>query len=88
MPTDLIFQIRLLRDDLSENEPDIDDAFRLRMPASDNGFMHPQPTAGISLLNSASPLTTAQILSMIPSRKIVDRHISHFFNGFDLAPCE
>ncbi|KAF2725658.1 hypothetical protein K431DRAFT_238962 [Polychaeton citri CBS 116435] len=39
-----------------------------------------------SLLTSTTCLPKEQILAMIPPRKVVDRHVSHFFNAFDFAP--
>ena len=48
--------------------------------------MHGLPTAGISLLASAGSLPMEQILASIPPRKVVDRHVSQFFNAIDYAP--
>ncbi|KAI9727725.1 MAG: hypothetical protein M1828_005953 [Chrysothrix sp. TS-e1954] len=39
----------------------------------------------LSLLTSNPVLSKEDILEMIPSRKVVDRYISHFFNAFDFA---
>ncbi len=59
----------------------------LEAPEVDGGLMHGIPATRVALLNSASCLSKEQILSMVPARKEVDRHVSHFFNTFDLAPC-
>ncbi|KAL2694596.1 hypothetical protein Neosp_001181 [[Neocosmospora] mangrovei] len=40
----------------------------------------------MSLLTSVACLPKEEILAMMPPRKVVDRHISHFFNAFDFAP--
>ncbi|KAK3933912.1 fungal-specific transcription factor domain-containing protein [Diplogelasinospora grovesii] len=58
----------------------------LESTPADAGLTRGSPATRISLLNSAPCLPREQILAMIPARKVVDRHISHFFNTFDLAP--
>lgn len=40
------------------------------------------------MLNSAPCLSKDQILAQIPSRKVVDRLVSQFFNAFDMGPCK
>ncbi|KAJ4197345.1 hypothetical protein NW755_000038 [Fusarium falciforme] len=44
------------------------------------------PTTRMSLLTSVVCLPREQILAMMPPRKVIDRHVSHFFNTFDFAP--
>ncbi|KAL6356916.1 hypothetical protein LRP88_10529 [Fusarium phalaenopsidis] len=46
------------------------------------------PTTRMSLLTSVACLPREQILAMMPPRKVVDRHVSYFFNTFDFAPGE
>lgn len=38
------------------------------------------------LLKTSASLKREQIIAMVPPRKVVDRHVSYFFNTFDLAP--
>jgi hypothetical protein len=46
------------------------------------------PATRISLLSSHPSLAKEHILARMPPRKIVDRHVSHFFNAFDFASCK
>lgn len=80
----ILEDIQHLKDELSEEHSDYTASFRSTLP--DAGVMHGSPAARISLLNSAPRLPREQILAMIPPRKMVDRHVSQFFNGFDMAP--
>jgi hypothetical protein len=80
-----LLQIQHLKDELSEGHSTSDGG--LDSNSSDAGLMHGSPVTRISLLNSASCLSREQILSMMPSRKVADRHVSHFYNAFDIAPC-
>ncbi|KAF2740596.1 hypothetical protein EJ04DRAFT_454808 [Polyplosphaeria fusca] len=75
----ILEDIRHLKDELN------DDASNSNTTSLD-GLMQGSPTTRISLLNSAPCLPKEQILSMLPPRKVVDRHISHFFNTFEMAP--
>ncbi|OJJ51440.1 hypothetical protein ASPZODRAFT_148719 [Penicilliopsis zonata CBS 506.65] len=45
------------------------------------------PATRISLLSGHPSLSKEQMHPMIPPRKVVDRHVSHFFDTFDFAPC-
>jgi hypothetical protein len=54
----------------------------------DASLMVGSPATRISLLSSYPSLPKEQILAMIPPRKAVDRHVSHFFNAFDFASCK
>lgn len=46
------------------------------------------PSTRISLLSSHHSLAKEHILARMPPRKVVDRHVSHFFNAFDFASCK
>ena len=46
------------------------------------------PAPRITLLTSVTCFPREQILAMIPPRRVVDRHLSYFFNTFDFAPGE
>ncbi|KAF7548328.1 hypothetical protein G7046_g8711 [Stylonectria norvegica] len=78
-----IWQIRLLKDELSEEYPN---STSLGSTPMEVGPVEVPSASRISLLNSAPPLPRQQILAMVPPRKVVDRHVSLFFNVFDLAP--
>ncbi|CAM1507598.1 Fc.00g072390.m01.CDS01 [Cosmosporella sp. VM-42] len=80
----ILKDIQHLKDELSEEDS-------TRTPGAGStpfgaGSMGASRATRISLLNSAPCLPKEQILAMIPPRKIVDRHVSLFFNAFDMAP--
>ncbi|KAH8887521.1 hypothetical protein GQ53DRAFT_725719 [Thozetella sp. PMI_491] len=52
----------------------------------DPDLIHNSPVTRISLLNSAPSIPRDQLLAMVPPRRVVDRHVSQFFNTFDMAP--
>ncbi|KAI1370171.1 fungal-specific transcription factor domain-containing protein [Hypoxylon crocopeplum] len=80
----ILEDIRGLRDELGE---DYSNSAASPEPAPlDAGLMCGSQPTGISLLNSAPCLAREQILSMMPPRKVVDRHVSQFFNTFDMGP--
>ena len=54
----------------------------------DADLMTGSPATRISLLNSTACFSKDQILAMIPPRKVVDRHVAHFFNSCDFASCK
>jgi hypothetical protein len=84
----MIFQIRCLKDELSDDSYPESIMSRGSTPF-DADLMHGYTTPRISLLtNHGIPIPREQILATIPPKKVVDRHVSHFFNSFDLAPCK
>lgn len=54
----------------------------------DAGLVQGLPTTKSSLLSSEPCLPREQILAMMPPRKVVDRHVSHFFNDYEMGPCK
>ncbi|KAH8660808.1 fungal-specific transcription factor domain-containing protein [Tricladium varicosporioides] len=80
----ILEDIRLLKDELSD---EYSDGTTSQESASlSAGLMGRPPPTRVSLLTSITCLPKEQILAMIPPRKVTDRHVSHFFNTFDLAP--
>ncbi|KAK3331421.1 fungal-specific transcription factor domain-containing protein [Apodospora peruviana] len=84
----ILEDIQCLKDDLSEE--DSSSAGRCPGPRDVGAcgagvMMYGSPATRISLLNSGPCLMREQILAMLPARKIVDRHVSHFFNAFDIG---
>ncbi|KAJ9134322.1 Transcription factor [Pleurostoma richardsiae] len=80
----ILEDIRCLKDELSDefsNNPT-----NLVSAPLDARLMDGSPATRTSLLNSAPRLPKEQILAMVPPRKVVDRHVSHFFNAFDMGP--
>ncbi|OKL55395.1 hypothetical protein UA08_09338 [Talaromyces atroroseus] len=81
----ILEEIQILKDELSD---DHSEAVRSRestvfdAPSTDE-----PPATRISLLSSHPSLTKEHILAMMPPRRVVDRHVSHFFNAFDFASC-
>ncbi|KPM34774.1 hypothetical protein AK830_g11798 [Neonectria ditissima] len=80
----ILEDIRQLKDDLCDGNSDSTTS-EARTPFDDGLTVHEAPVNRISLLYSATSRTREQILAMLPSRKVVDRHVSHFFNTFDFA---
>lgn len=78
------WQIRQLKDELSDEFSDSVTSPESTLIATDTGLS----TTRMSLLTSVACLPKEQILAMMPSRKVVDRCVSHFFNMFDFAPGE
>ena len=78
------WQIRQLKDELSDDLSDSEMSPESTLLTADMGL----PTTRMSLLTSVACLPREQILAMMPPRKVVDRHVSHFFNTFDFAPGE
>lgn len=82
----LLEDIQCLKDELSVEDPN-SNAPRPEYTLLNNNLIPEElPTHRMSLLRSAPYLAKEQILAMIPQRKIVDRHISYFFNTFDIGP--
>ncbi|KAH8705958.1 fungal-specific transcription factor domain-containing protein [Talaromyces proteolyticus] len=79
----ILEDIQNLKDDLSDEYPD--DIAIKRLSSYDFDGMHDLSPPSISLLSSVACLPREEILAMIPPRKVVDRHISRFFNSFDFA---
>lgn len=73
------FQIQQLKDELPDDDSD-------SVVTRESTPFHGSLGTKISLLTGVSCLSREQIMAMIPARKVVDRHISQFFNTFDLAP--
>ncbi|RTE79295.1 hypothetical protein BHE90_006227 [Fusarium euwallaceae] len=78
----ILDDIRQLKDELSDDFSDSATSPESTLLTADIGF----PTTRMSLLTSVACLPREQILAMMPPRKVVDRHVSHFFNTFDFAP--
>ncbi|KAF7554331.1 hypothetical protein G7Z17_g2944 [Cylindrodendrum hubeiense] len=81
----ILEDIQCLKDEVSE-EYSSNTSLELTLFESFDADVHGSPAIRTSLLSSAPSLTREQILDMIPPRKVVDRHVSHFFNAFDMAP--
>ncbi|KAI8676468.1 Zn(2)-C6 fungal-type domain-containing protein [Fusarium sp. Ph1] len=78
----ILDDIRQLKDELSDDFSDSVAGPESTLIAADMGL----PTTRMSLLTSVACLPREQILAMMPPRKVVDRHVSYFFNTFDFAP--
>ncbi|KAI1385497.1 fungal-specific transcription factor domain-containing protein [Hypoxylon trugodes] len=76
----ILEDIRRLKDELSQEYPE-----NPTNPEPDSGPSPRHPATKISLLNSAHRLPREQILARMPPRKVVDRHVSQFFNTFDMG---
>ncbi|KAK7419761.1 hypothetical protein QQX98_003133 [Neonectria punicea] len=79
----ILEDIQRLKDDLSDQ--DTESTTSQVRTSLDEGLMNKPPATRISLLASATCHSREQILAMVPPRKVVDRHVSHFFNTFDFA---
>ncbi|RFU27838.1 hypothetical protein B7463_g8492, partial [Scytalidium lignicola] len=79
----ILEEIQNLKDELSDDYSDA--AASQELTPLDADLTVGSPATRISLLSSYPTLPREQILAMIPLRKIVDRHVSHFFNSFDFA---
>ena len=77
------FQIRGLKDEFFDEESN--GAVSPKSTPFREGLMQAPPVTRMSLLTGTSYLPREQILAMIPPRKVVDRHVAHFFNVYDLA---
>ncbi|OIW34303.1 hypothetical protein CONLIGDRAFT_607106 [Coniochaeta ligniaria NRRL 30616] len=83
----ILEDIRQLKDELSEdNDEHSAGTTRLGATSLDASLRQEPQLTKLSLLNSAPRLSKEDILAMLPPRKAVDRHVSHFFNIFDMAP--
>ena len=80
-------QIQRLKDELASDD-ESDAATSHESTLFDAGQAAESQTARVSLLTSYPALSKEGILAMVPCRKIVDRHVSHFFNDFDFASCK
>ncbi|KAI5459045.1 fungal-specific transcription factor domain-containing protein [Mariannaea sp. PMI_226] len=80
----ILEDIRCLKDELSDVYSE-DTSSQSSTPL-DGRLKYGSPVSKVSLLNGANYLPKEQILDMMPPRKVVDRHVSQFFNAFDLAP--
>lgn len=80
----ILEDIQSLKDELASDD-ELDPSANLRLPHVHSDSAAGPKHARVSLLASLSPLPKEQILARMPPRKVVDRHISHFFNGFDFA---
>ncbi|KAJ5291743.1 fungal-specific transcription factor domain-containing protein [Penicillium angulare] len=80
----ILEDIQNLKDEFAEDPSD--DATTRQSTPYETASIHGSLSARLSLLNSGISLSRDQIMTMIPVRKVVDRHISRFFNTFDLAP--
>ncbi|PWY85817.1 hypothetical protein BO94DRAFT_586376 [Aspergillus sclerotioniger CBS 115572] len=81
----ILEDIQSLKEELSSDHPE---AIRSRESTTvDVDLVTEPPATRISLLLNHPSLPKEQILAMIPPRKVVDRHVSHFFNAFDFASC-
>ncbi|RSL61449.1 hypothetical protein CEP54_006225 [Fusarium duplospermum] len=78
----ILDDIRQLKDELSDDFSDSATSPESTLLTADMGL----PTTRMSLLTSVPCLPREQIPAMMPPRKVVDRHVSHFFNTFDFAP--
>ncbi|KAM0551963.1 hypothetical protein ACHAPJ_008071 [Fusarium lateritium] len=76
----ILEDIQLLKDDLAD---EFSDGITEASPPFDGSLMHQPSTPRTSLLASATCLPIEQILAQVPPRKVVDRHVSQFFNAFD-----
>jgi hypothetical protein len=81
------FQIQSLTDELSDDYWDAPGSEESTL-FNDGSSVIGTPATRISLLSSCPSLPKEQILAIIPPRKVVDRHVSHFFNTFHFASCE
>ncbi|KAF2429258.1 hypothetical protein EJ08DRAFT_591012 [Tothia fuscella] len=81
----ILEDIQQLKDELSNEYSN--NTSNYQSTVFDDDQIHASTTAEISLLNSGSRLPKEQILTMMPPRKIVDRHVAHFFSSFDMASC-
>jgi len=84
-----VCQIRRLKDELSlgGDEYSSSSCGPAQTPTSFEG-MQGLRVPRLSLLDSGPYLSREEILAMLPERKVVDRHVSHFFNAFDMACCK
>ncbi|KAI0106840.1 fungal-specific transcription factor domain-containing protein [Daldinia grandis] len=84
----ILDDIRHLKDELSEEYPEEYSESNANPEAIpfDAGLMQGLPATKCSLLSSAPCLPREQILAMMPSRRVVDRHVSHFFNDYEMGP--
>ncbi|PYI09931.1 hypothetical protein BO78DRAFT_336264 [Aspergillus sclerotiicarbonarius CBS 121057] len=81
----ILEDIQSLKEELSDDHPG---AIRSRESTMfDTDSTADPPVTKILLLSGYPSLPKEQILAMIPPRKVVDRHVSHFFNAFDFATC-
>ncbi|KAH6722843.1 fungal-specific transcription factor domain-containing protein [Leptodontidium sp. MPI-SDFR-AT-0119] len=79
----ILEEIQKLKDNLSD---DLTDATRTReSTVFDDDSIAGSPVTRVSLLSCYPSLPREQILATLPPRKVVDRHVSHFFNNFDFA---
>ncbi|RDW58331.1 oleate activated transcription factor 3 [Coleophoma crateriformis] len=79
----ILEEIQSLKDELSDDYSDA--GMSQESTPFDPGSMVGSSPTRISLLSSSPSLPKEEILAMIPPRKIVDRHVSNFFNAFDFA---
>ncbi|RDW57488.1 oleate activated transcription factor 3 [Coleophoma cylindrospora] len=79
----ILEEIQSLKDELSDDYSDT--GMSRESTPFDAGSMAGSSPTRISLLSSSPSLPKEQILTMIPPRKVVDRHVSNFFNAFDFA---
>lgn len=84
----ILDDIRHLKDELSEEYPEeyFESNMNPEQTLFDAGLVQGLPTTKSSLLSSAPCLPREQILAMMPPRKVVDRHVSHFFNDYEMGP--
>ncbi|KAI0845724.1 fungal-specific transcription factor domain-containing protein [Daldinia vernicosa] len=85
----ILDDIRHLKDELSEEYPEEYSESNNTNPEptlSNAGLMQGLTTTKSSLLSSAPCLPREQILAMMPPRKVVDRHVSQFFNDYEMGP--
>ncbi|KAF4468960.1 Oleate activated transcription factor 3 [Fusarium albosuccineum] len=80
----ILDDIQHLKDELSDDYSD--GVKSSESTPFDTNSTHSSPTTRISLLTSATCFPREQIISTLPSRRVVDRHVSQFFNAFDFAP--
>ncbi|KAI8670783.1 Zn(2)-C6 fungal-type domain-containing protein [Fusarium keratoplasticum] len=79
----ILYHIRQLKDELSG---DLTDSSMNPESTSLTADPMGSPATRITLLTSVTCFPREQILAMVPPRRVVDRHLSYFFNTFDFAP--
>ncbi|KAI8964657.1 fungal-specific transcription factor domain-containing protein [Daldinia sp. FL1419] len=84
----ILDDIRHLKNELPEEYPEeySDSNVSLEPPLFDTGLMQGSPSTSRSILNSAPSLPREQIVAMMPPRRVVDRHVSRFFNDYEMGP--
>ncbi|KAI1806479.1 fungal-specific transcription factor domain-containing protein [Daldinia bambusicola] len=84
----ILDDIQQLKNELSEEYPEeySENNTNIELNQFDTGLTQVSAATRFSLLNSATRLPREQILAMMPPRRVVDRHVSRFFNDYEMGP--